>query len=363
MASTSVAATHDEFRGQLESRTRQFAEALPSHIRPEHFQRAAITAINQNPKLLNVDRRSLFNALMRCAQDGLIPDGRQAVLVIYKDRERGEVAQYQQMVAGIRLLVQQSGEISRFEQTVVYENDQFEYCLGDNPHIDHRPAIDNRGPPILVYSVAQYGDGTLSREVMTVDEIEKVRGVSRSKNGQAWTEWWGEMARKTVAKRHAKVLPTSNDAKVALARDDAEHFSISPPSQAVVDIAAASRRPRLAEKLDALSETGAEEQSPTARRRGRPARGKEAASPPADDADLPPPDQPPADVQLDLEGAQGHADPAMPDDGWPGERPDFEQGVKDAKAGRAGCLNRDIRDDPARLAEWQKGFNSKTARS
>ena len=100
-------------------RVSEFAEALPSHIKPEHFQRATLTALQQNPKLIEVDRRSLFNALKRCAQDGLIPDGREAVLVIYKDRERGSIAQYQPMVAGIRKLVLQSGEITRFEQAVI----------------------------------------------------------------------------------------------------------------------------------------------------------------------------------------------------------------------------------------------------
>ena len=126
-----------------------------------------MTALQQNPKLIEVDRRSLFNALKRCAQDGLIPDGREAVLVIYKDRERGSIAQYQPMVAGIRKLVLQSGEITRFEQAVICEGDEWAYELGDTPHIKHKPALDNRGKPILVYSVAQFRDGTLSRDVMT----------------------------------------------------------------------------------------------------------------------------------------------------------------------------------------------------
>ena len=39
-------------------------------------------------------------------------------------------------------------------------------------------------------------------------------------------------------------------------------------------------------------------------------------------------------------------------------RPDYEQGKRDAIAGHAGCLNRDIRDIAARYAEWQKGFDS-----
>ena len=217
-----------EIENQLAERVTEFAEALPSHIKPEHFQRATLTALQQNPKLIEVDRRSLFTALKRCAQDGLIPDGREAVLVIYSDRERGSVAQYQPMVAGIRKLVLQSGEITRFEQAVICEGDEWDYELGDTPHIKHKPALDNRGKPILAYSVAQFRDGTLSRDVMTVAEIEKRRDVSRSQRGGPWVDWWNEMACKTVAKHHAKMLPMWVEARTALARDDDDDTKIMP---------------------------------------------------------------------------------------------------------------------------------------
>lgn len=329
-----------ELRGQLEARAGEFEHALPSHIKPEHFQRATLTAISQNPKLLEADRRSLFNALMRCAQDGLIPDGRQAALVMFRDRERGQVAQYMPMVAGIRRLVQQSGEITRFEQTVVYENDEFDCSLGDRPHLRHRPAFDNRGAARLVYSIAQFRDGSLSREIMTVDEIEKVRQVSRAKDDGPWRDWWDEMARKTVAKRHAKILPMSNDVASALARDDDEHFELSSASPALPP----RQRPSLADQLDALAppSPAATEKRP---RRGRPRK----SSPPDDDAE--PDDIPPmidADEVLPDDDQDAAAAPAS----------DYLQGKHDAMAGRVGCLNSDISNDSRRMAEWQRGYDS-----
>src|SRR5262245_36987324 len=131
----------EEFRNQLDARTRSFAAALPSHIRPDLFQRATMTAVQLNADLLRVDRRTLFTSLMRCAQDGLIPDGRQAAIVVFNDKERGQIAQYFPMIYGIRKLVQQSGEITRFEQQIVYEHDEFEFELGDNAHIRHVPHL------------------------------------------------------------------------------------------------------------------------------------------------------------------------------------------------------------------------------
>jgi recombination protein RecT len=341
-----------EIRDQLQARAQEFAHALPSHIKPEHFQRAALTAVQQNSKLLDVDRRSLINALMRCAGDGLLPDGRQAALVIFRDRERGSVAQYMPMVAGIRKLVQQSGEITRFEQTVVYENDKFECALGDRPYLRHRPAFENRGAAVLVYSIAQYNDGTLSREIMTLSEIDKVRQVSRSKDGGPWTEWWEEMAKKTIAKRHAKILPMSNDTAAVLARDDAEHFEL--PAAAAPVSQLSQTRPRLADQLDAMSSPPAtsDDRSPAEKRkRGRPKKADEV-----DEAEIDrqqddqslgtfPVDDPTLDGQPDL---LGNGD----------DVPDFYRGKADAELGRKACLDSNIRDDEARFADWQRGYDS-----
>lgn len=338
-ALTAAAAPLIELRGQLDARGAEFASALPAHITPAHFIRIALTAISQTPDLLNVDRRSLINSLMRCAQDGLLPDGRQAALVIFKSRERGAIAQYMPMTAGIRKLVQQSGEITRFEQCVVYEHDRFDYRLGDRPHISHIPAIENRGKPILVYSIAQFRDGTLSREIMTVAEIEQVRAVSRAANSGPWVDWWSEMAKKTIAKRHAKVLPMSNDSAAVIHRDDNEHTDLPPVTHETASRMPVGERPRLAAKLDALSAPS--EAPEPRRRRGRP-RFEDKAPPPPDDA-------PPADDNTDTE--------RVPDDGWPGPSAAYTQGMKDARAGRTSCLDREIRDDTKKFMEWERGFN------
>lgn len=55
---------------------------------------------------------------------------------------------------------------------------------------------------------------------MWVDEIEEIRSLSRMPDGQAWTKHYGEMCKKTVARRHSKVLPMSSDLDDLLRRDD-----------------------------------------------------------------------------------------------------------------------------------------------
>lgn len=211
-----------DVRQQLETMQMQFAAVLPKHIPVERFGRVVLTAVQTNPELLNVERRSLWNACMKAAQDGLMPDGRLAALVVFKDKRRGAIAQYMPMIAGIRQKVRNSGEVATFDAHVVHEKDLFDYELGDEPHIVHRPVRGERGKIIAAYSIATLKSGEKSREVMWIDEIEEIRGMSRSPDSPAWTKHYGEMCKKTVARRHAKVLPMSSDIDDLLRRDDDE---------------------------------------------------------------------------------------------------------------------------------------------
>lgn len=53
----------------------EIAKALPKDIDPDRFIRTAITSVQMNPQLLDADRRSLFGACMKAAQDGLMAWG------------------------------------------------------------------------------------------------------------------------------------------------------------------------------------------------------------------------------------------------------------------------------------------------
>jgi recombination protein RecT len=209
-----------EVRLQLDTMVGQFAAVLPKHIPVERFGRVVLTAVQTNPDLLNVERRSLWNACMKAAQDGLLPDGRLGALVIYKDKRRGPIAQWLPMIAGIRQKVRNSGEVATWDVHTVHEKDLFDFELGDEPHIMHRPVRGERGRIIAAYSVATLKGGEKSREVMWVDEIEEVRKTSRSADSGPWVTHYGEMCKKTVAKRHSKVLPMSSDLDDLLRRDE-----------------------------------------------------------------------------------------------------------------------------------------------
>ncbi|HYI43704.1 MAG TPA: recombinase RecT [Sphingomicrobium sp.] len=205
-------------RQNLTAMAPQFAAALPKHISVEKFTRVALTAVQNNPDLATkADRRSLFGACVRLAQDGLLPDGREAAIVMFGDK-----AQAMPMIAGILRKIRQSGDVSRVSAHVVYEHDEFVWRLGFDEDITHNPPpLDQpRGKPIGAYATAVLKDGSRLLEVMSLEEIEKVRAVSRAKGNGPWVQWWGEMARKTVMCRLSKRLPMSTDIETEFERDE-----------------------------------------------------------------------------------------------------------------------------------------------
>jgi recombination protein RecT len=156
---------------------------------------------------------------MKAAQDGLLPDGREGAMVIFKTKD-GPKAQWMPMIAGLRKKVRNSGEIATWDSHVVRERDVFEYRLGDDPLIRHEPSLeDDPGAVIAAYSIATLKSGEKSREIMSVAEIERVRARSRSEFGP-WHTDFDEMCRKTVARRHSKSLPMSTDLDDLIRRDD-----------------------------------------------------------------------------------------------------------------------------------------------
>lgn len=237
------------FRGQLETRANEFKMVLPAHITPEKFQRTILTAVQADPDLLKADRQSLVLACMKAAQDGLLPDKREAALVIFSTRQKDasgqwvsvKQVQYMPMVFGLRKKILQSGEISSIETNVVYraevEAGAFIFEAGTEAMLRHRPMLELTEEEtaddqiVAAYSVAVMKDGTKSFEVMRRSEINKVReksqtgalkdrfGKDRTPSGP-WVDWFGEMARKTVMRRHSKTLPMSGDLLDIEARDE-----------------------------------------------------------------------------------------------------------------------------------------------
>lgn len=243
-------------RQNLTAMQPEFKAALPAHVPVEKFSRVAMTAIQSNPDLIEADRRSLFGACVKLAQDGLLPDGREAALVIFNTKAKGggweKRVQAMPMIAGVLKKIRQSGEVAKVSAQVVYENDLFTVRYGFDEDVEHSPPPLNqsRGKPIGAYATAVLKDGSRLLEVMSLEEIEKVRAVSRAKESGPWVAWWSEMARKTVMRRLAKRLPMSTDLEEQVfARDETLAPEKSAPALTVIE--GETQQPALS-RLDAI---------------------------------------------------------------------------------------------------------------
>ena len=112
-------------------------------ITVQRFLATAKTAVQTHTdkdRLASADRNSLYLSIKKAAGDGLMPDGREAALVVY-----GSQVQYQPMVQGLVKLARNSGEIESINSEVVYENDEFElYHDFDGVKFKHVPNWKDR---------------------------------------------------------------------------------------------------------------------------------------------------------------------------------------------------------------------------
>jgi len=220
------------FRGYLETTMRaEIAKALPTGVDPDRFIRTVVTAVQMNPDLAYADRRSLMGSCMKAAQDGLLPDGREAVLNIYNTKQKIDgrdewvpTVQYLPMVRGLLKVARNSGEIAHIDAAAVYQEDEFRFERGDEPKLIHIPYMGSKDPGdvIAAYMIVKLTNGEVHREVMSRRDIEKVREASKAKNGPGWSTWYDQFAIKSVIKRGTKLLPQSSDRLARVIEHDNE---------------------------------------------------------------------------------------------------------------------------------------------
>jgi recombination protein RecT len=232
---------------------------LSKDIPVEKMESALVIAANKNPKLLLADRASLWQSTRQCVADGLLPDGREAALVIFKTKKENawvDAVQYIPMVFGLRKRALNSGDVKDIRAYLVYEgewqNGRFEMIAGDEEAIIHKPIIDGapgepeRGKVIGGYAVAVLRDGSYVRQWLPLSDIEKRRRAAPSqrvfteKGGApkvsdvplgVWADWWDEQALKTLVRAVSKKLPLSSDDMRAVMESDRDFEPSAPAAQ------------------------------------------------------------------------------------------------------------------------------------
>lgn len=243
----------DAARNSVQKQKAELMKVLPKHVTFDRFERVVATALRRQPALLRCNPNSLMEAVTLCATDGLVPDGREAALVVFKDR-----VTYMPMVAGVIKRIQQSGRLASLTSNVVYEGEIFEHWVGERGEVfKHVPdlMIDTAKARVIgAYCVAVTKDQGSYIEVMRYSEIEKVRSASRSGGAGPWKDWWEEMAKKTAIRRLSKKMPMSiEDRELEMLDRDNQYYDFD--GEVVEQAPAAApkaRAPKAKASLDLL---------------------------------------------------------------------------------------------------------------
>ena len=199
------------------------AKALPSTITPERFTRMATTAVTMNPDLGKCTPASFIGAMLQAAALGLEPNTAlgQAYLIPYNNyKTQSKEAQFQIGYRGLIELAHRSGDFKSIEAHVVYENDEFEYELGLEPKLKHKPAMKNRGDIVWVYAVYKLQSGGYGFEVMSKEDIDAHRKKYSKARTSPWDTAWEGMAKKTVIKQALKYAPLKSEFVKAMTNED-----------------------------------------------------------------------------------------------------------------------------------------------
>ena len=190
---------------------------LPKGILAQRLLKAVQMGIRRTPALAGCTQSSLLACVMECASLGLQPGVLgQAWFIPFKNEKTGRLEC--QLVVGYRGLLhlaRNTGELKGVSAQAVHTTDKFDVLLGTDPKIHHVP---DENPPDTdkdvdafraAYVVFWLQDGGMQFDIMFRKDVEKIRGRSKAADKGPWRTDYDEMAKKTVIRRAAKLLPAS----------------------------------------------------------------------------------------------------------------------------------------------------------
>lgn len=208
----------------------------------DEFHSSIAIALRTKPDILDCYGPSIVNACIRAAYDGLKLDGKEAALSPdYNKKLRRNEARYTPMAFGIRKKILRSRAVDDVFVMLVWENEPFQIVGGVNRDIHHEVLSDTQRGKTLkaVYSVAVLKSGYRTFDYMWKADVMHVK-ASAQYDG-VWNAHEPEMWKKTMLRRHSKVLPQDGDIVLrdAEAEDMFPQFQHAPHPQ----LSAAPPRP------------------------------------------------------------------------------------------------------------------------
>lgn len=188
--------------------------------------------------LTTVTPSSFLEAALRCAMNGLLPDGKEAAIARFKD-----VATFMPMKEGLIKVMHRTGYVKDINAEVVTKREdelgRFEYEEGSTGYIKHRPMLDRAEETdevVAAYCVVRTINGGEYREVVNKADLAKIAKVSRATKGPR-VDWKWRMDLKAAIRRVAQLLPKDEGLARILAHDDDNYdltLAEAPPRESAI---------------------------------------------------------------------------------------------------------------------------------
>lgn len=185
------------------------SEALPNDFNRARFLQNTIALVRNNPNLQKYSKTELLEGSLRAAYLGCDFLNQEAWLVPYDGHLR-----FQLGYKGACKFVKKYSirPLKDIYAKVVRDGDFFEHgVINGEPYITWKPSAFNAKEVKGVFAVALFEDGGILYEVMTKEEVDKIRKRSRAGNSGPWVTDYEEMMRKTCLKRLTKGVDTDFD--------------------------------------------------------------------------------------------------------------------------------------------------------
>jgi recombination protein RecT len=207
------------FPAFLEAYKSEISRALPKHLNAERMARIALTEFRKSPNLGNCTPKSVFASVLMGAQLGLEPGIMgQAYLIPY-----GKECQFVPGWQGLADIVSRSGRASVWTGAV-FTGDEFDYALGDQPYVRHRPMGEDDPTKLThVYAIGRInGSSWPVIEVWTALKILKHRDRFNRVGKRHYSYEHFEMyGRKVALLQVLKYMPKSVELATAVSLEHA----------------------------------------------------------------------------------------------------------------------------------------------
>lgn len=220
-----------QLKGWWVKNSKQLRSLAGSEAEAKKMFVTAINVLSRTPKLVECSFDSLAQCILTSAELKLFPGALQeCAFVPMKINGRME-AQLWPMYQGLVKLAFNSGQVRSITAQVVYEHDDFEFELGSNQFLRHKPFLEYedtraRGERKCAYCCIKLASGETQILVLSMKFIWGIKAKSRgaSSSLSPWSssdqDVVDSMIKKTVVKQALKLVPKSTELARAMEVDN-----------------------------------------------------------------------------------------------------------------------------------------------